>query len=273
MPTLNSFAAVPAMVAALSLTAVPAAAADLPVAQTAPAYSAAPAVWSPDEQSWNQYRPYRSHRYRYRRGPSVGDVVTGLLIIGAIAAVADAATDNDNRRHREDRYPDYRDSDDRRDGGSRGIDGAVDKCVDAVERERRVESVDVAQRSAQGWRVEGRTPGGEGFSCTLSPDGQIGSIDFRGNSDWGDDVRYPDQSYQTTDDGQVMAQNDNQWDDDRYRAEWDRVNGAGNASSAVADPAVAQGAQPAYPGGPLPGEEAWADDAGGSGASYAAGGI
>lgn len=259
MPTLKSLAAVPAMIAALSLTATPAAAADLPIAQPKSAYASAPAAWSKEDQSWNQYRryhPYRGYRgHRYRRGPSVGDVLTGLFIIGTIAAVADAAKDSDDRRYREPRYPDR---DDRRSEETRGIDGAVDRCVSAVERERRVEGVDVTQRTAQGWQVEGRTAGGESFACRINQDGRIGNIDFgapRWEGSGSDDERYPEQGY-----GQSSVQNDQQWDDARYRAEWDRVNGTGDVAVAQA-PVTPQAQQPAYPGGPLPGEEAWPDNA------------
>ena len=33
---------------------------------------------------------HRRYRYRYRRGPSAGDVLTGILILGTIGAVIDA---------------------------------------------------------------------------------------------------------------------------------------------------------------------------------------
>ncbi len=148
------------------------------------------------------------------RGLDAGDVFAGLLIIGGIAAVA-SATSKANREKREERYPDpypqqrypsdqdYRDYRDYRDrsggygeprddsrypetgwrGSSESIDGAVDACVDEVERgSRRVDTVDGVNREGGGWRVEGRIRDGRDYSCTVGSDGRIRSATVDGRA-------------------------------------------------------------------------------------------
>lgn len=262
MPQFNKYAAVPAMVAALSLTMTPAYAVELPQPAMSSAQSAGQAVFDPAEaQTYDQYR-YR--RYHHRRGPDAGDIIAGVLIIGAIAAVADAATrGSDDRRYRDRdyrdgadyRYPDTRRDDARwddrsRDGRAwnddRGIDRAVDMCIDEIERDQRVESVDRANRTARGWEIEGTVARGESFSCSIDEDGRIGNIDYgrRGASyEPQGDERYDGDHVQVP----AHDDNDRQWDDDRYAAEWARVDRDGAAQPTVppedysGDPAPADG--------------------------------
>lgn len=257
MPQFNKFAAVPALVAALSLTFAPASAAELPVSETPAAQVSGQAVFDPAEaQTYDQYR-YR--RYHHRRGPDAGDIIAGVLIIGAIAAVADAATrDNDDRRYRDRdyrdggdyRYPEPRRDDarwydrDRSDSG--GIDRAVDMCIDEVERDRRVESVDRANRTARGWQIEGTVARGESFSCSIDEDGRIGNIGYgqRGASyEPQADDRYDNDYLQVP----ARSVDDRQLDDDRYAAEWARVDRS--ATAQVPSP------QEDYPGGPAPADD------------------
>ena len=146
-----------AMAAALSMTATPAMA-----------------------RGWGGWGHYHHHD-----GVDAGDIFAGLLAIGGIAAIAAAVSNSHkDRRQRDYRYPqpDYRapparyedDRDPRgyRDDGGRSsfdIDGAVDRCVDEVERgDRRVDEVDSVWRDGEGWRVEGRD-----FSCSIDGDGRI----------------------------------------------------------------------------------------------------
>lgn len=142
----------------------------------------------------------------------VGDVLAGVLIIGGIAAVANAASKAardrryddrryDNRRWddrgtsgREYRGDDYRGTDRRygsdRDGYAVGqsrdgesLNRAVDRCVDEVERgSARVESVDETRRDGNGWRVEGRVAAGSQFSCTVDTDGRIRGVAIDGRA-------------------------------------------------------------------------------------------
>ena len=251
MPNLKTFAAAPAVLAALSLTFTPAAAADmaLPVAAS-PAVDAAPVVDIDEAQKAENHR-YR--RYHHRRGPSAGDVLTGVLIIGAVAAVANAAKRED-RRDRDYRDRDYRDRDYRRDArydDSRGIDRAVNICVDAVDRERRVETVDRVDRTADGWRVQGTITRGDPFLCRIDENGRDVDVDFpprnaRYDRDDEADERYEDIGYSGEGD-EIRDTDDRQLDDERYASEWSKVDRG--------QPVVtAQGGQPAYPGGPVEGD-------------------
>ena len=128
-----------------------------------------------------------------------GDVLTGILIIGGLAAIASAASKSDRDRRARDyeRNRDYRDSSTtdgnygdesrpewREDGaerdyspqpqGTRNSDRAVDQCVAETERgEARVETVDAVNREGAGWRITGRMRGGADFSCSVDGDGRV----------------------------------------------------------------------------------------------------
>lgn len=163
-----------ASLAALSLAATPALARD----------------WG-----WGGYR-------HHDRGIDAGDVFAGVLILGGIAAIASAASkskkEREQRRDEDYRYPyDQRDQDYERnenrgyDGRgadtrpdwseSRGINAAIDRCANEVERgDRRIESIDSVNREGEGWRVAGRVDGGKDFSCTIDRDGRIRNIDLEG---------------------------------------------------------------------------------------------
>ncbi|QYJ08578.1 hypothetical protein KUV82_10145 [Qipengyuania flava] len=190
-------------------------------------------AWAPGDDNADRYRRYR---YRRHRGIDAGDVLTGVLILGGIAAIASAAKgsgDRDVRRDRRYREPyrgDYRYND------GRGIDRAVSMCVREIERNVRVETVDNVNRSAVGWNVTGSLYNGQGFSCSIGEDGRIEAIDY-GNGVTG----YSD----VPTDYQAGA--DRQHSDDVYTAARLRTD------TAQAD--YAGGPQPAYPGGPLPGED------------------
>ncbi len=128
-------------------------------------------------------------------------VVGGIIGIGMIAAIASAASKS--KRDREARYPDrdYREDGNQGDGyrygdnrdsrndsyggngrgngngsSSRGIDSAVDNCVNEVERGSiRVDTVDSVNRDGDGWRITGRISGGRDFTCTTDRDGRVRS--------------------------------------------------------------------------------------------------
>lgn len=192
-------------------------------------------------------------RGRHHRdgGVDAGDVIAGVLVLGAIAAIVGFGNRNsrDDERRREQRYPepDYRNREETRPvdranyQSSRGIDSAVSMCVDQVERgDARVDSVDNAARTSDGWRVSGVLDSGSGWNCWIDNDGRIREVDLAGigaESDGG---------YATA----TAATGDRQLSDEAYA----RARAAqGTASTA----APADGPQPAYPGGPLPGEEGY----------------
>lgn len=172
------FATAIAVAAGFSLPVTPAAAADLPAPVAARAY---------DGDAGNVNRDRRWGRHHDRDGVDVGDVIAGVLVFGAIAAIADAASDN-HREHRE-RYPDvdYRAPNDTGRFESGGMDRAVDLCVAEVEsRGERVGTIDAAQRDAGGWQVSGALERGAAYSCRIGTDGQISDVSVDGaNQNYG----------------------------------------------------------------------------------------
>lgn len=181
-----------------------------------------------------------------------GDVLLGAAIIGGIAAIASS----NNRRARDrdvvvvERDRDWRDDsrrlDDRRaprrGTGASGLDSAVDQCLTRIERDVRVDTVDNVERNGSGWAVSGTLFNGSPFACRIGNDGRIADIDYAGSGSWGGASLDP-----------AAPRADGQWSDDRYAAARLAAGGIGRPSAPVA----AQDASrlPAYPGGPIPGEE------------------
>ena len=90
MKSFSLFSSSAAMAAALSMAVTPAAAAELPV-RAAPAAAPGYSVWNADSENVQRDR-YRGHYRHHRDGIDAGDVIGGLLVIGAIAAVASAVS-------------------------------------------------------------------------------------------------------------------------------------------------------------------------------------
>ena len=235
MKSFRSFAVASAALAVASLVATPAAAAEFPAVVIAKPVEAMSA-WTPADDASDYHRRYR---YRRHRGVDAGDVLAGVLIIGGIAAIANAAKNADSRRYRDRDYP-YRDdrrTDYRQDYDARGIDRAVEMCADEIERNARIDSVDTVNRTAGGWQVTGSLYNGDGFSCSIGQDGRIDAIDYgRSGASWQADDAPQDYSAQAPVD-------DRQYDEDYYASARARVDGQ-----------VAPEEQPAYPGGPVEGD-------------------
>lgn len=114
-----------------------------------------------------EHRRHRRHRHR-RGGVDAGDVIAGVLILGGIAAIADAASKN-SRRDRYETQPQPRyDS-------SNELNQAADKCAYAAEQragqDARVERISSVSRDGNGWRVDGvinTYQGSEGFVCGIA---------------------------------------------------------------------------------------------------------
>lgn len=252
MAQFAKLAAVSGALAIATLTAAPAAAAEIP--------AAAPTVHSEmpqfggfniEDMTAERYRRYRYRGYRHRRHRvDAGDVLAGVLIIGGIAAIASAAS-NSERRNRTERYRDYRedrndyrrDRDDRREsrrssGSGRGIDGAVDQCLAEIERDVRVNEVESVDRNGEGWRVTGTIFNGDRFTCTIGSDGRIENVNY-GDSFAAQDRPGTRQSRQVR---------DNQHSDDRYRAAWNEVDSEQSEAERRSEQV------PAYPGGPVDGD-------------------
>lgn len=253
MSKVFKLSAAPAILAAVSMAAAPALAADLPEAPVSASVEAAPA-WSPGDDNAQNHRWYRYRRNRI----DGGDVLAGVLILGGIAAIASAAKKSDDRRYR-DRdysrpYPDRRGDDwNSQYDDTRGIDRAVNTCVDEVERNARIETVDTVNRSARGWEVTGTLYNREGWTCSIGQDGRIEAIDYgRGREDRryqggldedrsGEAMDVP--SAEARDD---QAASDGQYGDDYYAAARARSEAGSNAGAN-------------YPGGPESPEESASD--------------
>lgn len=239
----SRLAACAAALAATSMLAMPSAAAELPrIPSNLPAHATSHDGSAETADGWR--------RRHHRRGVDAGDVIAGVVVLGAIAAIASSASSSRDRdRRREDVR--YREPAPRQASwGSGGIDRAVDMCVNQVERGRdRVDSVDNASRDARGWNVSGSLSNGEYFNCRIDNEGRIRSIDLGDNFS----------SY----DG-AGAQAGPQWSDQDYAAARASVRGQavepGYDGSIDAD---LDGPRPAYPGGPLPGEEGYEESFGG----------
>jgi hypothetical protein len=138
---------------------------------------------------------------RHHDRVDAGDVLTGILIIGGIAAIASAAGDNGKRererREREQREQEQRDyrgddrqdsrgyagSDDRRPEWNEGtgINSAIQRCTSEIERgDAQIADVEAVNKQGDGWRVEGRMAGGQSFACTVDRDGRIRSATVGG---------------------------------------------------------------------------------------------
>ncbi|MBE5073115.1 hypothetical protein IM511_02200 [Erythrobacteraceae bacterium E2-1 Yellow Sea] len=243
----HKFAAAASFVAAVSMATTPVFAADIPVSHSHSSIAPA-AAYDADAGNAQNHRYYRYRPYRHRH-VSTGDVLAGVLIIGGIAAIASAASKDRDERYRDrdyrDRPYDYRERrGDSRYDNSRGIDRAVSMCVDRIERDVRVDSVDGVDRTGEGWRVTGTLYNGEGFTCRIGEDGRIDDVDYGGGLARNGTLREPVE--------------DNQHSDDRYAAAWRDLNNQAQPRPMVQD---AGGPQPAYPGGPIDGDLE-ADDAG-----------
>lgn len=172
---ISTFSRATAVAAAFSLLATPAVAVELPRPVAAKAF---------DGEALNVERS-RRRWHRGRDDIDAGDVIAGVVILGAIAAIAGAA-----KRDRAERYPtEYPDSDRDwdRDGDARyrssaddqafGLDRAVDVCVDAIERDHpAVANIDSVSRLDNGWRVLGEVERGTPFECTIGEDGRVSSM-------------------------------------------------------------------------------------------------
>lgn len=189
---------------------------------------------------WDRRRGWRRNRI------DAGDVLIGAAIIGGIAAIASSANRRDSQRDVVivDRNSDWRQRDTRRfddrrtsaprNSGASGLDNAVNQCLDRIERDVRVDTVDGAERTGAGWRVSGTLYNGAPFRCRIGNGGQIDGIDF---GDGGASLQGG------------AERGDVQWSEQRYSDARAAIGG-----TARPDMAVSEAQMPAYPGGPIAGE-------------------
>jgi hypothetical protein len=162
-------------VAVLVTTPMPLAAADMAVAASAHA--------SPGVEVGAASDYHRGWRRNRRLDVDAGDVIIGIGIIAAIAAIADAGKKNDQRDRRRDDEPDYRERDDSGyepapTGASDDLGSAVTACSNAAERSTgngaRVGEIRSVTRDGAGWRVEGDVDQ-DSFTCAAT-NGQVDYI-------------------------------------------------------------------------------------------------
>lgn len=145
------------------------------------AYGSKQAVLTQHEASaFDDASDYHRRRWRNRRlDVDAGDVILGIGLIAAIAAVADSADKNrrsDPRRDEQPRYRDYdREPSPSYSGGS-DVGSAVSACTDAAERAAngRVDEIGAVTREGASWRVVGEI-GNDDFTCTVT-DGRVDDI-------------------------------------------------------------------------------------------------
>ncbi|NJS15714.1 MAG: hypothetical protein HC788_15400 [Sphingopyxis sp.] len=139
----------------------------------------------------------RHRHYRHRDRVDAGDVIAGIFLIGAIAAIADSAGKNKGRDRQDGDYRyDRRDRDYRAapepqsnrqwtPGSNSDESRAVEACSWAAEGEigdfARVGQIDGVEREGNDWRVTGSVAAPEtmprDFTCTYRA-GRVTSVDF-----------------------------------------------------------------------------------------------
>lgn len=124
----------------------------------------------------------------HRDRVDAGDVIAGILILGTIAAVANAQQQRreDGRRAEPRGYPDAPDyAADRAPQwrGEGGIGAAIARCEDEVRAGggQRPEIAEVV-RAGDGWRINGQTGDGP-FSCTVDGAGRLRNLSLPGDFD------------------------------------------------------------------------------------------
>ncbi|ANU07645.1 hypothetical protein [Paraurantiacibacter namhicola] len=266
--TNSRISALVASAAALSLVASPAAAVDLPRSTSAKVSEYVPSA----SEDISEHRRYRRHRHR--GGVSAGDVLTGILILGGIAVIANSAKGerhrDDDRRYDDRRYdPRYepRDYDDRRDydrrGNLDGLERAANMCADAAEnRGLRVDTVDEASRGAAGWSIAGDLRGGGRWTCRIDNSGRVTDVGAGGDvsyepqedrqDDWGGQGDNYVRAAPARAPGSAPRQDDRQYGDDVYASARANRSAGGYMPQPQGQPGYAPRSEPAQAPAPAP---------------------
>ena len=185
MTILRSAACAATLLASATMIASPVVAATRTVPITVPlsATPVQPSAWNTADQTYNNHRwgSYRRHHDRI----DGGDVLAGILVIGGIAAIASAASENKDRRRDRREYPqndrpyDYRDEGRDRDFGGRdpgngrgAMDRAVDACAAEAARTGQIDEIFDVEKLDGEWRVKGDYRTGREFTCTVDANGR-----------------------------------------------------------------------------------------------------
>jgi hypothetical protein len=133
-----------------------------------------------EASAYDDTSEYHRRRWRNRRlDVDAGDVILGIGLIAAIAAVADSAGKDSRRDRPRDDDQSYRDYD--REpapaySGNSDVGAAVSACTEAAERSAngRVDEIGSVTREGASWRVAGEI-GNDDFTCTVT-DGRVDDI-------------------------------------------------------------------------------------------------
>ena len=185
MTIFRSAACAATLLATATMIAAPVAAATRTVPITIPlsAKPASQSAWNSADETFNKHRwrGYRHHRDRI----DGGDLLAGILVIGGIAAIASAASENKDRSRDRREYPqndrpyDYRDEGRDRDFGGRdpgngrgAMDRAVDACAAEAARTGQIDEIFDVEKLDGEWRVKGDYRTGREFTCTVDASGR-----------------------------------------------------------------------------------------------------
>lgn len=141
-------------------------------------------------QSWGGWGgDWGSDWGRRRNHVDVGEVLAGIAILGAIAAIANTANQNnrdrrgDDRRFPRQRSNGYGNDNDQQWQQNGSLDHAVSRCTEEVSRgSARSATADVINRDGDGWRVQGRTEAGRPFTCSVDSNGRIRNVQVDGHA-------------------------------------------------------------------------------------------
>lgn len=172
----------------------------LVAAATALAVTLAPIAAQAHPGGWGGWHPYREH---HDRGPDAGSVIAGLLVIGAIAAVATSVANRDRQARAQASPPPYppdasqpqwkepswQDRDPRWDAvppppsagaygwtpgaHDRALDQAVEACADRARSRGGLDQIWDAARQGDGYRVRGNLGTGNSFVCNVDGSGRV----------------------------------------------------------------------------------------------------
>ena len=202
--------------AAFSSVATPVAALDLPRLGAVQVYDGDAGNVERDRRApgWQQ------RRWRGHDGIDAGDVIAGVLVLGAVAAIADAASERYRERAPDPRYRSSAEAWDR--SVDSGLTRAVDTCVDELGYAgEEVVVIERAGRDGAGWQVAGALERGGAFTCRLDSTGRVTDVAVDGpQQSWGygnaPAERVGGPEYDEGDDSDYRAGEDRQYDDEYY---------------------------------------------------------
>ena len=187
------------------------------------------------------------------------------LIVGGTLALSDTAAAQDRYRYEDRRGQDYRyDARSRYGDPVADLNRAAELCVERVERGRdRVEVLDEARRSRDGWQVSGQIEGGRSWTCEVDRNGRVRDVDFdadrysyrsdnRQDGDYRYDQRPTDNDrYDRNDPYASREGRAGQWSAEDYARARARTRTPADRGYEYRDDGYGTSPQTSYPGGPV----------------------